>query len=241
LLGEMQSSAPQTWRGDEGLGIVSPGPMPQVFLSYDSRDRSSVEALKENTGPSLYNQRSTCLNALARRIRFGELLAGLSNEPSFSKSFDLLLVSLSERISPGLVKKIKELISLDKGWDGENAQPVRGEALARALLLLRMLKQAHPGFVIPFIAPTFDGYVLLDWARPRRSLEVQTERLYTRKDFPLGGSVFRRKFVGWSLVGTQTSNSGKKEYFTAETDEQESDITRYYEWFQDDHLIWPTA
>lgn len=95
------------------------------------------------------------------------------------------------------------------------------EVLAKAIMLLRMLKQAHAGFVLPFIAPTFQGYVLLDWSRPRRTLEVQAEP------------------SGWSVVGTLTLANGEKEYFTAHSDQSGSGILKYYEWFRDDYLVWP--
>jgi hypothetical protein len=126
-------------------------------------------------------------------------------------------------VSPEVAARIQELLTLQEGWDGEDAKPVRRESLARVLLLLRTLKQQRSRFRVPFIAPTFDGYLLLDWTAPRRTLEVQA------------------KARGWSVVGTVTHHDGKKDYFSASADQDEADLMKYFEWFRDELLIWPTV
>lgn len=141
---------------------------------------------------------------------------------TLSESFTLLLRSLARSISPELAARVRDLLDLEHGWDGEDAKPVRMDVLARTVLLLRPLKWVDSGFVLPFIAPTFDGFVLLDWTSQRRTLEVQAEA------------------NGWSVVGTLTSPGGKKEYFSAHCDQDASRILNYYKWFRDQYLLWPT-
>jgi hypothetical protein len=118
------------------------------------------------------------------RFRWGKILGkdlSANRGTSLSESLAVLLLGLSRLISPELMGKAKELLSLEQGWDGESAKPVRVEALAKALMLLRLLKLAHQSFTLPFVAPTFDGFLLLDWSSPRRTLEVQVESIFLPK------------------------------------------------------------
>ena len=146
-----------------------------------------------------------------------------AGDPSLSQIGTGLLVALSRSIAPELAVKVRELSSLEEGWDGEDGSPVRVDVLARAVMLLRLLKQEGSGFTMPFIAPTFDGSVLLDWTGPGRTLEVQTEP------------------AGWSVVGTLTSADGRKQYLSAHCDLTGLGTTKYYEWFRDELLLWPTV
>jgi hypothetical protein len=86
--------------------------------------------------------------------------------------------------------------------------------------LLRNLKMTRADFVLPFIAPTFDGSVLLDWTSENRTLEVQPE----------GDE--------WSAVGTILHRDGKREYFS--TDGPVNNIEVFYDWFRNGQLLWPT-
>ncbi|MEO8428727.1 MAG: hypothetical protein ABI651_16635, partial [Verrucomicrobiota bacterium] len=132
------------------------------------------------------------------------------------------LLAASKSISPDLGSKVRELLDLEVGWDGEDAKPVGLEVLTRTVMLLRRVKQAHSDFVLPFIAPTFEGSVLLDWTSPQRSLEVQARP------------------SGWSATGTLTTADGRKQYFSGQWDLTGFGAFKYYDWFRDELLIWPT-
>jgi hypothetical protein len=155
----------------------------------------------------------------------GRPSAGLSGgqEGGLSEALKAELFLDSVLIAAELAAKLRELLNLEQGWDGEDAQPVRVDALARAVLMLKNLKEElHSALVSPFVAPLFNGFVLLDWTSPRRTLEVEAEA------------------KGWSVVGTLTSASGAKEYFSGRFEQDGAGVLKYYKWFQGGELLWPT-
>jgi len=194
----------------------------QVFVSFHiPKDYWSWEEIAESlTAPEEVKARIAAPRVELSQTRGSSFCR--SGGISLSSSFSALLLALAMRISPEVAAKARELLSLDAGWDGEDAKPVRAEALARVIMVLGILKRARAGFVPPFIAPTFEGSVLLDWVGPSRTLELEP------------------KGTGWSVVGTVTSRSSKKEYLSAYCDQDETRLLRYYEWFRDELLLWPT-
>jgi hypothetical protein len=142
---------------------------------------------------------------------------------SLSESIETSVLCVSRLISPDLAARLRDLMSLPEGWDGEDSKPLRVDVLVEAVMLLRRLQEAHPRFVLPFIAPTFDGFVLLDWATAERTLELQVET------------------SGWSIVGTLTPGNGEKEYFSASVAPDGAGVLGYYKWFCGEAAVWPTA
>jgi hypothetical protein len=194
----------------------------QLFVSFHfPKDYWSWEEIAESlTAPEEVKARIAAPRVELSQTRGLNICS--SGGTSLSSSFAALLLAHAMRISTEVAAKARELLSLDAGWDGDDAKPVRTEALARAIMVLGMLKRARSGFLPPFIAPTFEGSVLLDWVGPSRTLELEP------------------KGTGWSVVGTMTPMGSKKEYLSAYSDQDETRLLRYYEWFRDELLLWPT-
>jgi hypothetical protein len=132
-------------------------------------------------------------------------------------------VALADRLSAELGEKMREILSLEPGWDGEVAEVVRLDVVANALSLLARLRRDRPQFVVPFVAPTFEGGLLFDWTSPKRTLEVEAEA------------------DGWSVIGTTVSGYGTRGYFEGVEDAEGSRMTDFYDWFRGDLLLWPRA
>jgi hypothetical protein len=148
----------------------------------------------------------------------------LSTETPLSLSESLVetVLMFSKSISPDLARKLRELMALQRGWDEDDAEPIRTMALLSAVGMLSHLYQADPEFVLPFISPTFDGHLLLDWTNDERTLEVQT------------GS------DGLSLVGTLLGN-GQRKYFDASINLEGGELLPFYRWFRGELRVWPTV
>jgi hypothetical protein len=115
-----------------------------------------------------------------------------------------------------------EVAALEDGWDGENAVRPRPEALASALGAILALDAALPEFEEPFVAPTIDGLIQLEWHTDRRALE------------------FEATDEGWSVVGTETAPRGERVYH--QTDASRLDIDKLlaaFRWFAGPELPWP--
>jgi hypothetical protein len=147
---------------------------------------------------------------------------GSREKPSLSQSFQEHSFSIGRLISRKLASRLKELSSLEDGWDGESAKAVRSDVLLSTVTLLWRLQKASSGFRLPFIAPTHDGYLLLDWTSPDRTLEAEA-----------GPS-------GWSLVGTVTTSGRPNEYFSASAGSDWDGVHAYYLWFCGETQVWPT-
>ncbi len=146
-----------------------------------------------------------------------------SGLPSLSERLSGQIAALADHLSPELGEKVREILSLEPGWDGETAQSVRLDVVANALSLLARLRRDRPELVMPFVAPTFDGGLSLDWTSPRRTLEVEAEAR------------------GWSVVGTTIDRDGTRGYFEAVEDAQATRMTDFCDWFRGDLPLWPTA
>jgi hypothetical protein len=133
-----------------------------------------------------------------------------------------LYVSEQFALSPSLLQRLAELLTLKPGWDGERAIPPKPEVLAHIVGLLTLMKAAVPAFQEPFLAPTIDGFAQLEWTDGRRLLE------------------FEATATGWSILGSETTVRGEQAYHEADTArfEVESLLTAY-RWFQGTELLWP--
>lgn len=132
-------------------------------------------------------------------------------------------VDRSVVLPPGLRQRIEHLSHLPNNWDGEGARSVKASVLADVVEALKCLSQQADGFKSPFVAPTFEGFVQLEWHDKERSLEMEAVP------------------NGWSVVGTMVGGRGNRLYFTAEC--ESSDFPRlegFYKWFLGDELIWPS-
>jgi hypothetical protein len=131
-------------------------------------------------------------------------------------------VEAAASLSARLRQKINELFTLESNWDGENAQPVKPHVLADVVETLKRLNQQTDKFHEPFLAPTFDGFVQMEWRENKRSLDIEAVD------------------KGWSAVGTEIGPDGQRRYHTAEFERRDfGQLMNCYRWFSDNESIWP--
>jgi len=125
-------------------------------------------------------------------------------------------------LSPSLRQRINELSDLKPNWDGEKAKVVKTHVLADVIELLMRFRRRTESFQEPFLAPTFDGFVQMEWHNEKRSLEIEAVD------------------KGWSLVGTITDERGSRDYFTAECERSDfQKLEIFYDWYMDIERLWP--
>jgi hypothetical protein len=96
------------------------------------------------------------------------------------------------------------------------------DVLANALGTIPILRAAVPGFEEPFLAPTIDGYVQLEWHGSPRTLELEATP------------------DGWSMVGSEVTLRGEHTYYEAESTSFDVDrLVAAYRWYARLELIWP--
>jgi hypothetical protein len=141
---------------------------------------------------------------------------------SYAEAVKTITAMASIMLSPELRNKIYQLAQLPENWDAEGAKQIKSFLLANVIGTLIRLKQENRNFQEPFLAPTFDGLVLMDWHEGPRSLEIQATE------------------TGWEAVGTQLGVNNIRQYHTVEfgLDDFEK-IKSAYQWFVGDEMIWP--
>ena len=154
-----------------------------------------------------------------RSARQGQ--TSISPSISFSETLRSLYLRENFNLSPKLHQRVAELLALESGWDGENAMPLRPEALANAIALLIFMKASLPSFKEPFIAPTIDGYLQFEWHSGTKTLE------------------FEATPNGWSIVGTHKTTNGEKIYHLADATRSHIEkLTAAFGWFNGSELLW---
>jgi hypothetical protein len=145
-------------------------------------------------------------------------------EPAgIAESVREVAIDASASLPVRLHQRINELAGLEEDWDGEGAKVVKPHVLADVVETLRRLSQHHV-FREPFLAPTFDGFVQMEWHDERRWLDVEvTEQ-------------------GWSAVGTTIGAEGTRHYYTADFERSDfAQLERFYCWLLSDGLLtWPS-
>ena len=138
-------------------------------------------------------------------------------------SVNRIVIGRSAALSLPLRQRVGELSDLKPNWDGEAAKPVKAPILGDVVELLRRLTQRTSSFREPFLVPTFDGFVQIEWHDKKRALEIEA----------VG--------KGWSVVGTLTGKDGNHLYFDAECERSNFEqLEKFYEWFTGNELIWPS-
>ena len=153
----------------------------------------------------------------------GSFAAASLTPTGIADSVNRIVIGRSATISPSLRQRVAALSDLRPNWDGDGAKSVRAPVLGDVVEFLRRLAQHAGTLKEPFLAPTFDGFVQIEWHDAKRSLEIE--------------AVNR----GWSVVGSLTGKGGKLFYF--ETECKRSDfgqLEKFYEWFVGNELIWPS-
>ena len=118
------------------------------------------------------------------------------------------VVTLSDSIETSL----KELGSLESGWDGEDADPVTPAAIQGARQLLLDLLKAHRSLRKPSLVPTVDGCIQIEWHEADRSLEFSfTGEYWTALGVEIHPDRSRLHLTN-SLVGPESATKAAKCY-----------------------------
>ena len=184
-------------------------------------------------------KRARCLGVLsafgARKLRYGHTFTHIPYGVNFTnygvnftnigiaESLKGIAVESAKSLSARLDEKINELANLQPNWDGEGAKPVKPHVLADVVETLKRLSRQTVVFHEPFLVPTFDGYLQIEWRKGKRFLDIEAID------------------KGWSAVGTQIGSRGGRDYFTAEFERNDfAQVLKFYQWLFGDELIWPS-
>jgi hypothetical protein len=130
-------------------------------------------------------------------------------------------IAADQVLSKAFRQRVAMIGALDSNWDGEGAKAARRESLLASIGLVRRAAATYPWFTEPSIAPTSDGFVILEWDSERRILEIETTAR------------------GWALVGTEVDSGGNRNYLTSECQSQQAgDVDWALLWFHLGGEIW---
>ena len=162
------------------------------------------------------------------KLRYGHTFTQIPYDVNFTnigiaESLKGIAVESAKSLSARLDEKINVLANLQPNWDGEGAKPVKPHVLADVVETLRRLSRQTDVFHEPFLVPTFDGYLQIEWRKGKRFLDIETVD------------------KGWSAVGTLIGSRGSRHYFTAEFERNDfAQVLKFYQWLFGDELIWPS-
>ncbi len=179
-------------------------------------DPATAEFVTQNaTGP---------FNA-ARLPQFATISIGY-REPSggFAGYLTKAVIKSSASLSSDLRKRIEDLSELQANWDGEGAKAVKSTVLADTVELLKRLSDMTSDFHPPFLAPTFEGFVQIEWHGTDKLLEFEALR------------------DGWSVIGTKIRDAGHRDYLVAECKRSDFEsLKNFYDWYLGIELVWPQS
>jgi hypothetical protein len=163
-----------------------------------------------------------CCGSADKLVSYDYIGINIMAATTIAQSVQRTTVESAASLSAQLRQKINELFALEPNWDGENAKPVKPHVLADVVETLRRLSRQTDGFREPFLAPTFDGFIQMEWHESKRSLDIE--------------AVDR----GWSAVGTEIGPDGQRHYYTAEFGRNDfAPLMNCYKWLSGTDLIWP--
>ena len=140
-----------------------------------------------------------------------------------SQSIDQIVVDRVADLSVSLRQRIEEISRLPRNWDGEGAGTIKSYVLADVVETLIQFEQRIGCFKEPFIAPTRDGFVQMEWHGNRRSLEIEAVA------------------EGWVLVGTLIDVNNKRQYLAGECERSDfAKLEAFYHWYVGEEWIWPS-
>jgi hypothetical protein len=70
------------------------------------------------------------------------------------------------------IRQVQKYSGLPGNWDTYGAGPLTQEVIAATTLLLSVIRSGAGGILEPFIAPTPEGYIHLEWEKGDMALEV---------------------------------------------------------------------
>ena len=106
--------------------------------------------------------------------------------------------------------RFSEIVHLQKGWDGHQAEPIKQEVVERAVCILKMMDHSASELTI---VPSSSGEINLEWYFKDVAIEVLV---------PEHGPV-----KGYRLLGLDTADTSQ---------EHSEDITLIAQWFQDRYM-----
>jgi hypothetical protein len=143
---------------------------------------------------------------------------------SIAEAVARLVIPKSTSLSASLRQRIRQLSDLQENWDGEGAQSIKPYILADAIEVLNRLIQQSNDFREPFLAPTFEGFVQIEWHSKTRVLELEAES------------------QGWAVVGTEIGANDERHYSIADCKRGDfGALKMFYDWFLGNELIWPQS
>lgn len=155
----------------------------------------------------------------ANRLHRRAFMSGVT----IAESVEKMAVETAASLSIQLRQKINELAALESNWDGEQAKPVKPHVLADVVETLKRLSQQTEVFREPFLAPTFDGFIQMEWREGKRFLDIEAVE------------------KGWSAIGTMIGSDGQRHYYTAEFERNDfAQLANFYQWLYGNELIWPS-
>jgi hypothetical protein len=155
-------------------------------------------------------------------VEFGYIGNSTMSATTIAQSVKSATVASAASLSAQLRQKINELVALKPDWDGEHAQPVNPHVLSDVVEILSRLSKQTDDFHEPFLAPTFDGFVQMEWREKTRSLDIEAVD------------------KGWSAVGTEIGPDGQRQYHTTEFERNDlARLVKCYKWLSGGELIWP--
>lgn len=72
-------------------------------------------------------------------------------------------------------ERLKDLLNLDEGWDGDSAPPINGGDIERGWKLAKQIFDLIPSVQTPMILPTANGGIVLEWTNNKDDLSIEFE------------------------------------------------------------------
>ena len=148
---------------------------------------------------------------------------GITATPlGFADTAKYIVAHKAASLSASLRRSIKELSELPDGWDGGCAKAIKMEVLNDVVRFLEWLAQ-QPLYSEPFIVPTFDGLVQVEWHDKKRSLEIEAGK------------------ERWAVGGTLILSDRQPLYFDDNCGRRDfKKLKAFCDWFSGKELIWPS-
>lgn len=145
----------------------------------------------------------------------------LKNPSGIAESLNHTVFRISADFSPELIQRIINLLSLKDGWDGKGSKAINPAVIADAVDLIRRLS-SRTDYKEPFIAPTFEGFVQIEWSSRNRLLDYEADE------------------NGWSIAGTDIEPGNRRDYYNEECGRKDFDaLEKFYAWFAGVEMLWP--
>jgi len=169
----------------------------------------------------IYNPENTpAIGSFATQAFRGTPLSGGASLTTYIHN---LFTTQVKSLSPRFGQRITQIANMPDDWDSEGARAVDVDLVANAYGIILLFKTVFASdFREPFVAPTFQGSVLIEWRNSKRSLEIEAAQ------------------DGWSVVGTSAPQRGEKLYHEVQLPRSNlRTLIDCYKWFVGAEMLWP--